>query len=175
MNIYLIGYRCTGKTSVGRMLAERLGWRFVDTDQYIVEKSGQSISQMVADHGWSHFRQKEKQALTELNNYDQLVLATGGGIILDPANLAILKDNKNFVIWLQAGAETIYHRMKGDEQSDALRPALTESPLFHEIQETLAERRFYYESAADLAVGTDQIPFEEVYNSILEALNSRKY
>ena len=175
MNICLIGYRCTGKTSVGRMLAEQLGWRFLDTDQYIVEKAGRSISEMVAQHGWNFFRQKEKQALSELNDHDQLVLATGGGIIMDPANLAILNDDKNFVIWLQADAETIYHRMKEDEQSDAFRPALTESSLFREIQETLAERRPYYESAADLAVGTDQIPSEEVYNSILEALNSLKY
>ena len=162
MNIYLIGYRCTGKTSVGRMLAEQLGWRFLDTDQYIVEKAGRSISEMVAQHGWNFFRQKEKQALSELNDHDQLVLATGGGIIMDPANLAILNDDKNFVIWLQADAEIIYYRMKEDEQSDAFRPALTESSLFREIQELLAERRPYYESAADLALNTDQLTLEAV-------------
>ncbi|MFP4533731.1 MAG: shikimate kinase [Desulfobacterales bacterium] len=173
MNIYLIGYRCTGKTSVGRMLAEQLGWRFVDTDHYIVEKAGRSISELVAAHGWEFFRQKEKQALTELNSHDQLVLATGGGIILDPANLAILKDDKNFVIWLQADAETIYHRMKEDEQSDAFRPALTESPLFREIQETLTERRSYYESAADLAVNTDQLALNKACGLILKQIKER--
>jgi len=162
MNIYLIGYRCTGKTSVGRMLAEQLGWRFLDTDQYIVEKAGRSLSEMVAQHGWNFFRQKEKQALSKLNDHDQLVLATGGGIIMDPANLAILNDDKNFVIWLQASPQAIYNRMTNDAQTDAFRPALTESPLFREIQELLAERTPYYESAADLAVNTDQLTLEAV-------------
>lgn len=173
MNIYLIGYRCTGKTSVGRMLAEQLGWRFVDTDQYIVEKAGKSISEMVAAHGWEFFRQKEKQALTELNAHDQLILATGGGIILDPANFATLNDDKNFVIWLQADVETIYHRMKEDLQSDAFRPALTESPLFREIQETLAERRFYYESTADFVVNTDTLALNEACVLILKQIKER--
>ena len=173
MNIYLIGYRCTGKTSVGRMLAEQLGWRFLDTDQYIVEKAGRSLSEMVAQHGWNFFRQKEKQALSKLNDHDQLVLATGGGIIMDPANLAILKDDKNFVIWLQADAEIIYHRMKEDEQSDAFRPALTESPLFREIQELLAERTPYYESAADLAVNTDTLALNEACGLILKQIKER--
>jgi len=144
----------------------------MDTDEYIVEKAGMAISKMVAQHGWDFFRQKEQQALTELNDHDQLVLATGGGIILDPANLAILKDDKNFVIWLQADAEIIYYRMKEDEQSDAFRPALTDSSLFHEIQKTLAERTLLYESVADLIVNTDQNSFETVCRCILEALNA---
>ena len=172
MNIYLIGYRCTGKTSMGRMLAERLDWRFVDTDQYIVEKAGMAISEMVAQHGWNFFRRKEKRVLTELSHYDQLILATGGGIILDAENRTILKNNTNFVIWLQADAETIYHRMKEDEQSNVLRPALTESPLFYEIQETLAERILYYASVADFIVNTDQNSFEMVCDVIKKALRS---
>ncbi len=173
MNIYLIGYRCTGKTSVGRMLAEKLDRRFIDSDRYIVEKTGMSISEIVADHGWEYFRQKEKQTLAELNRRNQLVLATGGGIVLDPDNQDALKDKKNFVIWLQASPKTIYNRMKNDRQSDAFRPALTKAPIVQEITKTLAERTPYYESVSDFVVKTDGLTSDEVCKSILKLIRER--
>jgi len=173
MNIYLIGYRCTGKTSVGRMLAKKLDWRFVDTDQYIVEKAGMPVSRIVADRGWACFRKKEKQALAEINSYERLVIATGGGIILDPDNRGLLKDKHNFVVWLQAGPETITNRMENDAQTEALRPALTEASLVREIDETLAERMPYYESTADITVNTDPLSVIKICDHILEALRKR--
>lgn len=160
------------------MLAEQLGWRFIDTDQHIVEKAGRSISELVAAHGWEFFRQKEKQALTELNAHDQLVLATGGGIILDPANLAILKDDKNFVIWLQASFQTIFNRMTNDAQTTASRPSLTDSSLLEEIKDTLTGRIPYYESAADLIVNTENQSIEVISRQIIKKIEEthvRKY
>ena len=170
MTIYLIGYRCTGKTSVGRMLAEKIGWRFVDSDYYVVKKAGMSIAEMVVEHGWDYFRHCEKQAIAELDPDNQLVVATGGGIILDPTNRDLLKESDNLVLWLQAKIETIYDRMKNDAESNDFRPSLTNSALHHEIMHTLAERTPFYESVADFTVTTDGRVLEDVCETILKLL-----
>lgn len=175
MNIYLIGYRCTGKTSVGRVLAEKLGWRFIDTDQTVVASDGLSISEMVEKHGWPFFRRLEKQAFLELSKGSRQVAATGGGIILDPENRALLKDPAHFTVWLRASRETIYQRLQNDGQTRAFRPSLTDSPLLREIAETLAERTPYYESVMDMAIDTDQQAVAAICELILqETANARK-
>ncbi len=168
MNIYLIGYRCTGKTSAGKKLAEKLSWRFIDTDQYIAEKAGMSVSEIVASYGWFFFRSFERQALCSINSLDHAAAATGGGIILAPANMEILKDSKNFTVWLQASPETIYNRMHSDLETRHLRPPLTENSLMEEIKQTLSEREPSYRDAADLAVDTDRMSVTEVCDRIVK-------
>src|SRR6056297_3229248 len=123
MNIYLIGYRCTGKTSVGRLLSERTGWQLVDTDQRIAAHAGVPVSDIVTQKGWSYFRELEKQMLAETAGASRLVVATGGGIVLDPENRTILEDPGHFTAWLQASPETIEMRMQADAQTETLRPA----------------------------------------------------
>jgi len=176
MNIYLIGYRCTGKTSVGQELAEKLDWRFIDTDQAIVETAGMSISKIVEQNGWPFFRQLEKQVFVDLNKRAGLVVATGGGVILDSHNRSVLKDPENLTVWLRASIQTIYTRLKNDRQTSEFRPSLTDSPLLREISETLAERNPYYESTMDVAVDTDQQPVGKICALIIqEATNARKH
>src|SRR6056297_3032243 len=170
MNIYLIGYRCTGKTSVGRLLAERMGWQLVDTDQRIVAHAGMPVSDIVTQNGWSYFREIEKQVLSETAAASRLVVATGGGIVLDPENRAILEDPAHFTVWLQAAPATIEKRMKADTQSKTLRPALTETSLTCEIKETLAARSPYYESARDMSIDTDRQSIDEICELILKEI-----
>ncbi|MBW2330922.1 MAG: shikimate kinase [Deltaproteobacteria bacterium] len=93
MNIVLIGYRGTGKTSVGAALSKRLGKAFCDTDDYIEEKVKRPISDMVAREGWAFFRAQEKQAIREVSSRKDCVIAAGGGAILDPENVENLKKN----------------------------------------------------------------------------------
>jgi len=91
MNIYLIGYRASGKTTIGRALAEKLGYLFLDVDEEIVKQSGISISEMVKKHGWNYFRQQEKKTIKELSKLSYHIVATGGGVILNRENIDIIK------------------------------------------------------------------------------------
>jgi len=91
MNIYLIGYRCTGKSSVGKSLAKILGWSFLDADVELVKEYKITISEIVATEGWESFRKKEKHVLKRLSSLDKHVIATGGGAILDEENVKNMK------------------------------------------------------------------------------------
>ncbi|NJL60378.1 MAG: shikimate kinase [Desulfobacteraceae bacterium] len=100
MNIFLIGFRCTGKSSVGKALAQRLTYPFKDADEELVAESGVSITDMVAKHGWPFFREQERDIIHRLSLSDNRVIATGGGVILDPDNIRDMKHN-GFVMWLK--------------------------------------------------------------------------
>lgn len=154
MNIFLIGYRCTGKTSVGKSLAEKLGWSFLDADVRLVETYGSSISKIVADEGWDGFRSKEKTITEVLCKLDTHVLAMGGGVILKKENVENMKKS-GIVIWLAATPETIKNRIVKDQNTDEYRPALTEKGLVEEIEGVMEERTPLYENAMDFSIATD--------------------
>jgi shikimate kinase len=169
MNIFLIGYRCTGKTTVGKALAERLEHRFVDTDRMVVERSGMSIARMVAKHGWKHFRGQEHDALKAACANKKQVVGTGGGVVLDTRNcLAMQRTGK--VVWLTADEKTIQSRMRVDETTAGSRPSLTGRGLLEEIETVMAERSPLYEKAADLIVETDRKTVEEICDRITKEL-----
>ena len=109
--IFLVGYRGTGKTTIGRILAERLGWAFADVDDRIELVAGRSIKDIFATEGEPGFRDREAAALAELCARSGCVVATGGGAILREANRAVLRAN-GFVVWLTAAPETVWERLK---------------------------------------------------------------
>jgi shikimate kinase len=169
MNIVLIGYRCTGKTSVGKALAERLGKAFVDTDVYIEEKAGRPISDMVAKEGWDFFREKEKEAIGEITSSNDLMIAAGGGAVLNTENVTNLKRN-GVVILLETTNETILERMRADEKTEQQRPSLTGKDPLEEIEELLEIRGPYYQQAMDFSVDTTSKSIQEVVEEILQKL-----
>jgi shikimate kinase len=169
MNIVLIGYRCTGKTSVGRAISERLGKAVVDTDDYIEKKAGRPISNMVEEEGWDFFRDREKEAIQEITSSDDLVIAAGGGAVLSHANVANLKRN-GVVILLKATNETIFKRMKADDRTEQQRPSLTGKSPLEEIEEILEIRRPHYQRAMDFSVDTTSRTIEQVVDEILQKL-----
>jgi shikimate kinase len=171
MNIFLIGYRCTGKTSVGKLLAEKLGWDFADSDAEIVKTQGMSISEMVAKHGWDFFREKEREVIAQLSQADRHVVATGGGVVLNPENVRDMKAN-GLILWLKAMPEAIRKRIVSDEHTEALRPALTSKGFLGEIEDTLAARMPLYESAMDFFVDTDALSAEQIAESIVTKLSA---
>lgn len=173
MNLFLIGYRCTGKTTVGRTLAEGLGWPFVDTDRMIVETSGLSIARMVESSGWSFFRQQERQALETVVAGDHQVVATGGGIVLDARNVSALKKSGT-VVWLTASEKIIQERMLADDATASSRPSLTGQGLIEEITRVLSERRPLYENAAQLVIDTDREEVAVICARIINALGLKK-
>lgn len=173
MNIFLIGYRCTGKTSIGKSLARMLEWSFVDADLELVDKHGMTISEIVSKEGWSSFREKEKAIIKRLSALDKHVVATGGGVILDIENVEQLKKSGT-IIWLKATPETIKERILQDQNTEELRPSLTSKGLVEEIKETLLDRKPLYESAMDFSVDTDNRSIDDICGRIIEGLKVYK-
>jgi shikimate kinase len=173
LNLYLIGYRCTGKTTVGRWLADRLGWGFVDSDEEIVRTHGMTIQHVVRAQGWAAFRKKERQALARIVRLDRRVVATGGGVVLDPENVRSMK-NTGTVFWLKATSEAIRRRMSEDGATRTLRPSLTSRGTDDEVESVLAERTPLYRAAADVGVDTDGRSPEEVGQEIVARLEKQE-
>ena len=172
MNLFLIGYRCTGKTTVGKAFANRFGWPFVDTDQRIVDMSGSSIVRMVDEKGWPYFREQERQALVSASTGDHQVVATGGGIVLDERNISTMKHSGR-IVWLTASEKTILTRMIGDSATAESRPSLTDQGRIAEITSVLSERIPLYEKAAELAIDTDREKIVVICDRIVSALGLR--
>ena len=168
MNIVLIGYRGTGKSTVGKVLAARLGRDLVSTDHEIVKRAGRSIPEIVAEHGWEHFRDLESEVCRDLAGRDNVVIDTGGGAILRQENVDVFKRNGT-LCWLTASIETIASRIGGDTQ----RPSLTGSKSFvEEIQEVLQERMPKYQAAADHTLSTDGRSIDQLVENLLAYLDS---
>jgi shikimate kinase len=166
MNLILIGYRCTGKTTIGRLLATRLGWPLVDTDTLVQERAGKSIKEIVASAGWPEFRRLECEVIAEVAAADRQVVSAGGGAILDPANREALRASGR-VVWLTAAPETIWQRLQADPKTAAERPNLTASGGAPEVRKVLVERHAAYQAACHYRVATDQGSPDEVADRIL--------
>lgn len=163
MNIVLIGYRGTGKSEVGGLLARRLGMEYVGMDGAIVRRAGMSIPEIVEKHGWPYFRDLESAEARELAGRDNLVIDTGGGVIERPENVEVLRQNA-LVFWLKAEVATIVARIQGDTE----RPALTAGKSFtEEVAEVLERRTPKYQSAAHFAIDTDPLTPEQVAKRII--------
>ena len=167
MNLVLIGYRCTGKTTIGRLLAEKLGWPLVDTDTLIQQRAGKSIKDIVAAGGWPEFRRLEREVIADVAAEDRQVIGAGGGAILDEANRNALRAGGRVVL-LAAAPEIIWQRMKADPKTLAERPNLTDSGGIAEVRNVLAEREAAYQAAGHYAVPTDRWSPDEAAARILE-------
>ncbi len=145
-NIFLIGPRACGKTSVGRALAERLCVDFVDTDHALVESVGMEIADYVEQNGWDGFRDKETETLERVAGEGIRVVGCGGGIVLRERNRAILKTG--VTLYLKTDPEVLADRLIQDPH-EAQRPSLTGKSIVDEVREILVERAPLYEGAAD--------------------------
>ena len=171
MNLALIGYRCTGKTTIGRILAGKLGWPLVDTDTMVQERAGRSIKEIVATDGWPEFRRLEREAVAEAAARQGQVLSVGGGAVLDEANRKALRSSGR-VILLTAAPEVLWQRMKADPKTVAERPDLTDSGGIAEIRAVLGERRAAYRAACEYEIPTDRFSAEETAGRILAWLKA---
>jgi len=163
MNLILIGYRGTGKSTVGKILAERLGRELVSTDAEIIRRVRLSVPDIVQRFGWDHFRDLESEVCRELAGKDELIIDSGGGAILRQQNVDCLKKN-GVLIWLTATVRTIADRLGGDTQ----RPSLTGTKSFtEEVEEVLRERQPKYKAAANHMIETDGRSVIEVAEAIL--------
>ena len=166
-NIVLTGFMATGKTTVGRLLADRLGYEFVDTDDVIVGRHG-PIPLIFAEHGEGEFRRLEREVAAELADRDGLVISTGGRMMVDPVNAEVLSATGD-VVCLTASVDTIVDRATAD--GDEQRPMLAGHDPRERIVELLAERADAYARFPQIA--TDQQTPAEIASAILDTVAGR--
>ena len=164
--LFLIGYRGSGKTTTARLLADRLGWAWLDADAVLEARANRSIRQIFLNEGETSFRDQEAAILRELCKLMDHVIATGGGVILREENRTCLKQGT--VIWLQAEADVLWNRLQTDAVSREQRPNLAQGGLA-EIQELLKVRTPLYEACSDYTVDASQTP-EQIADAIVSWL-----
>ena len=159
--VALVGLRCTGKTTVGRLLAARLGWDAVDSDDVVEANAGKSVARIFADDGEARFRVGEADAIRQLCGRERIVIATGGGAILRPETRTLLQQSC-YVVWLTASPDAIAKRMTADPETLARRPSLTGQGVVEEVAAVLAVREPLYREVAHLVVDTDERRPDEI-------------
>jgi shikimate kinase len=166
--IYLVGYRGSGKTTVGRLLARQIGWPFLDADDLLEAQAGRTVAEVFATEGESGFRERESAVLRDVATRRRHVIATGGGVVLRDENRRLLKAT-GFGVWLTGTAETCFQRFQDDPTTRDRRPALTSLPGLAEVERMLREREPLYREVAHLVVATENQSPEEVVSTILSA------
>lgn len=175
-NIILIGFSTTGKSRAGWLLAQRLGWAFVDTDAWVAGMAGQSITEIFEEQGEERFRELERLALDEALMRQRTVIATGGGAAVYPANRAKMSE-RGWVLLLEATPKTILRRMEAEDAgSEApIRPLLAGHDPLQRIIQLKAERQPLYDSLADAIIHTDNRTIEELVDSMVDCLETVLY
>jgi shikimate kinase len=159
--IVLVGFMGVGKSTVGRALADRLGWTFVDLDERIEARNGGTVAEIFARHGEAYFREQERQAADEARSLSDHVLAAGGGAFVQPATRALLQDGAA-TVWLTCALDTVLHRIR----PDGSRPLAADRERMLAL---LAAREASYRMA-DVAVDTTSASPEEAAERIVQTL-----
>ena len=167
MNVVLVGFMGTGKSSLGRALARRLGYRFVDTDLAIEKITGLTVEMIFRRHGVIRFRSEETLLAKRLLGKTGLVISTGGGMLLNRENVELLRQN-GVLIGLRADPEIIINRVKNKKH----RPLLKKTNIRETVYRLLREREGVY-NAAEFTVDTGQLSFEASLNEIIKYLKER--
>lgn len=167
--IFLIGYRGTGKTTVARELAARLGYDWVDADDEIERRAGKSIAAIFSEDGEPAFRDTEVEAVSALSRKRRTVVALGGGAVMREENRQAIR-TAGPVVWLTADVETIVDRLAGDQATAHRRPNLTAAGGRAEIETILSQRAPIYRLCATLVVDTEGKTHVEVADEIVAKL-----
>lgn len=170
-SIILIGYRATGKTTLAKLLAERLGWEWIDADVEIERRAGKSIAAIFAQEGEKAFRDLEAAVVADLGGRERIVVATGGGAPMRPENRNAMR--RGTIVYLTARPETIHRRMTGDATTAARRPSLTEKDPLAEILHLLSIREPIYRELAHWEIDTEGKTPAEIADEILERLGGQ--
>jgi len=162
MNLVLIGYRGTGKSTVAQLLGKKLGMEVISLDQEIVRQAGRSIPAIVAERGWPHFRDLESDVTKQVAQRDHIIIDAGGGVILREENVEHLRRSGR-LFWLRATVPVIVARIETGTE----RPALTAGQSFtEEVEAVLRERTPLYDAAADYRIDTDRITAEQAADEV---------
>ena len=169
-NLVLIGFMGCGKSSVGRRLSGLTGHRFVDTDELVVQSEGRTISEIFSQSGEDYFRDVEQRSLEELVGVCGIILSTGGGLVLRPANRETLK-KIGIVAWLDASPDVLFERAT----RSAKRPLLQTVDPRKTFDDLLSVRRELYDLAADFRIDSTRLSHDEAAQLLLdEALRKHR-
>lgn len=160
-NIFLVGPMGAGKSTVGRRLAKKLRLQFFDSDQEIENRTGASINLIFEIEGEDGFRKRESEIIDELSKYPDVVLATGGGAVLDSLNRNNLVE-RGMVVYLRTDIKQLVKRISRDNR----RPLLNTGDPVKKMEELLAERAAIYEDMADLVIDTDHLSVPKIVDKI---------
>jgi shikimate kinase len=174
--VYLTGFMGSGKSTIGPILANTLGWDFLDLDIVIEEKEGKKISLIFEDRGEEYFRNLEKETLQELAGRENVILALGGGTITNQDNIKLLKETGK-IVYLKMSAELAYKRLRFKRD----RPVLTRDgtvnlsrkDFIEKIKQLISARNEYYEQA-DVTIDTDNQPIGVTIDKILKVIKAEK-
>lgn len=164
-NIIMVGFMGSGKTTTGKKVAKKLGYKFFDTDKYIEEKEGISITEIFALKGEPYFRSLELEVAKEISESENMVIGTGGGMVKNYEIMKLLKVN-GVAVYLKASAEKIAYNLRNDNT----RPLLTGGDKLTKIKVLLAERESFYIKNADIMVETDKKTPDIVAKNIIDKL-----
>ena len=166
MNLYLIGYRGSGKSTVAPLVAGQLGWTFSDSDDLVEAESGLTIAEIFSKQGESAFRELETKAISDLAQQTCVVISLGGGAPMFPVNRQLMQSSGK-TVWLKADAELLWCRISGDGTSAQRRPDLTDQGGLAEVQSLLTERGPVYNACADYALEIEAMTPQEIADSIV--------
>lgn len=158
-----------GKSTVGRFLADKLHYQFLDSDHVIEDKTGATIPMIFDIEGESGFRAREKSAIDDLTQQSEIVLATGGGAILNPDNRKNLR-SRGFVVYLKSSVDSLVQRTRHDRN----RPLLQTEKPEQVLKKLIEERGPLYEEVSDLVIQTEQVSVHRVVKQILDKLAEQK-
>jgi shikimate kinase len=161
-NIVFIGFMGSGKTSIGRIVAKKLGFQFVDTDAVVVERAGMQVPEIFAGRGEAWFRDQETSTLESMAILNRSVISTGGGIVLREANRALLR-GLGFVVWLTASEDVIFDRVSRNKR----RPLLQTADPRKTVQELLAGRLEFYRSVSRFTLDTTVLSHEKAAETVI--------
>ena len=167
--ITFIGYRGSGKSAVGALVARQLGWRFVDADVELEQRAGQTIREIFASRGESVFRTLEEEVLKDLLEQDEIVIAAGGGAILSPSTRERLKASGP-VVFLKVSPAAAEQRIASDVTTAERRPALTSLPAREEIERTMAMRMPLYAECATVTLEANSATIPELADAVLRSI-----
>jgi shikimate kinase len=169
-NIALIGFMGVGKTAVGKTLAKKLNREFIELDSLIERKAGKSIPEIFQQDGEVTFRELEIEVTKEVSQDKNLVIACGGGLVLNKINIDRLK-NDSIIVCLTASPKVILKRTSGDGED---RPLLNVSDRVSEIRELLRFRKPFYERAADIKINTSRLGIDSVVEQIITKIKENE-
>lgn len=164
--IVLIGYRGTGKTTVGKQLANQLGWKYFSTDDMVEELSKMSIEEFVAKFSWRKFREIEIKVIQQLKNIKNTIIDCGGGVVEDEGNMKILK-NKSFMVWLDAEILDIKKRLK----KGLPRPLLSGKTVSDDIEHNYPRRKTLYRKYANICVNSSKDSVQTICQTIISQIS----
>ena len=167
-NVFLVGLMGAGKTTVGKALARQLGWPFIDSDQEIVARTGVSVATVFEIEGESGFRRREAEAIAELAGRESIVLATGGGAVLDPASRTRLVAH-GWVIYLDVAPNKLYERLRHDRS----RPLLQVADPLKRLNALYGQRNPLYREIADKIIDGNTMDAKMIVRELMQEVGTR--